>query len=76
IPNRITVTTDDGQTHSLEVSFPRGHAQNPMSDSEVVEKLAANTEHCWTDAQRDRVVEMVFNYEKHTVAEVVEAIRI
>ena len=76
IPNRITVTTDAGQTLSLEVSFPRGHAQNPMTDDEVVEKLTANTEHCWTAAQRNRVVDMVFNYEKYSVSEVVEAIRI
>lgn len=76
IPNRITVTTDAGQTLSLEVSFPRGHAQNPMTDDEVVEKLTSNTEYCWTPAQRQRVVDMVFNYEKHTVSEVVEAIRI
>jgi 2-methylcitrate dehydratase len=76
IPNRITVTTDTGQTLSLEVSFPRGHAKNPMTDDEVIEKLAANTEHCWTAAQRDRVVDMVFNYEKYTVSDVVAAIRI
>jgi hypothetical protein len=47
-----------------------------MTDDEVIEKLAANTEHCWTAAQRDRVVDMVFNYEKYTVSDVVAAIRI
>jgi 2-methylcitrate dehydratase len=76
IPNRITATTDADKKLSLEVSFPRGHAQNPMTDDEVVEKLTANTEHCWTPAQRDRVVDLVFSYEKHSVADIVEAIRV
>ncbi|MBX7246961.1 MAG: MmgE/PrpD family protein [Candidatus Sumerlaeaceae bacterium] len=39
IPNRITVTTKDGAKHAKEVIFPRGHARNPMTDSEVESKF-------------------------------------
>jgi 2-methylcitrate dehydratase len=41
-PNRITVTTESGDTRVREVRFPRGHARNPMTDEEVVAKYKAN----------------------------------
>jgi 2-methylcitrate dehydratase len=39
IPNRITVHTKTGGTHICEVTFPRGHARNPMTDAEVEAKF-------------------------------------
>ena len=42
IPNRITVTTADGRTLVREVTYPRGHARNPMTDEELVAKYRAN----------------------------------
>jgi 2-methylcitrate dehydratase len=39
IPNRITLTLDDGTTLVQEVEFPRGHAANPMTDQEVEAKF-------------------------------------
>jgi len=39
IPNRITLTLDDGTTLVQEVEFPRGHAVNPMTDQEVEAKF-------------------------------------
>lgn len=39
IPNRITVTLQGGKTLVKEVEFPRGHAENPMTDSEVEAKF-------------------------------------
>lgn len=39
IPNLLEVTTTDGRTRSLKVTYPRGHARNPMSDAEVEEKF-------------------------------------
>jgi 2-methylcitrate dehydratase len=38
-PNRIAVTTRDGQSVVREVEFPRGHSGNPMSDGEVENKF-------------------------------------
>src|SRR5438270_13351389 len=35
IPNRLTVTMQDGRKLVREVEFPRGHAENPMTDAEV-----------------------------------------
>lgn len=39
IPNRITLTMNDGKTFVKEVEFPRGHAGNPMTDEEVEAKF-------------------------------------
>lgn len=39
IPNRVVVTMDDGRVLEKEVEFPRGHAGNPMTDSEVEAKF-------------------------------------
>jgi 2-methylcitrate dehydratase len=39
IPNRIEVTLTSGETLSNQVTYPRGHARNPMTDAEVEEKF-------------------------------------
>jgi 2-methylcitrate dehydratase len=39
IPNRLTITLQDGRKLVKEVEFPRGHAQNPMTDAEVEDKF-------------------------------------
>jgi 2-methylcitrate dehydratase len=39
IPNRVTITLTDGRKLMREIEFPRGHAQNPMSDREVEHKF-------------------------------------
>ncbi len=39
IPNRLTMKLADGRTLVKEVEFPRGHAQNPMTDLEVEAKF-------------------------------------
>lgn len=39
IPNDITITCADGTKAHKRVDFPRGHAENPMTDDEVVAKF-------------------------------------
>lgn len=39
IPNDITITCADGTTANKCVTYPRGHAGNPMTDEEVVDKF-------------------------------------
>ena len=38
IPNRLELTLADGRTLTREVTYPRGHDHNPMTDDEVVAK--------------------------------------
>jgi 2-methylcitrate dehydratase len=40
IPNRLEVTRRSGEPLVHQVTFPRGHARNPMTDTEVEEKFA------------------------------------
>ncbi|GBC86369.1 2-methylcitrate dehydratase [bacterium HR12] len=47
IPNRITVETTDGRALVREVTYPRGHARNPMTDEELVAKYRANVAERW-----------------------------
>ncbi len=42
IPNTITVTLEDGRVLSQTVRYPRGHARNPMTDAQVIDKFNAN----------------------------------
>jgi 2-methylcitrate dehydratase len=39
IPNRVTVTLDDGGKLTAEVAFPPGHDRNPLSDEQLAVKF-------------------------------------
>jgi 2-methylcitrate dehydratase len=39
IPNRVTVTLDDGRKLVAEVAFPPGHDKNPLSDEQLAAKF-------------------------------------
>lgn len=56
IPNRISITLDDGRVLTKEVEFPRGHAMNPMSDAEVEAKLRAMVEPRYSKQKADRIL--------------------
>jgi 2-methylcitrate dehydratase len=44
IPNLIRIHTKDGRVLEHEVTYPRGHAGNPMTDAEVESKFRALAE--------------------------------
>jgi 2-methylcitrate dehydratase len=56
IPNRLTVTLADGHTLVKEVEFPRGHAENPMTDAEVEKKFRTAVEPRLGKAKADRIL--------------------
>jgi 2-methylcitrate dehydratase len=39
IPNRVTVTLDDGTVLVAEVAFPPGHDKNPLTDAQLAAKF-------------------------------------
>jgi 2-methylcitrate dehydratase len=59
IPNRVTVTTNDGATLTREVTYPRGHARNPMTDDEVVAKYRTNVAERWSAVRSSAVEDAV-----------------
>ncbi|HTU16593.1 MAG TPA: MmgE/PrpD family protein [Gemmataceae bacterium] len=64
IPNRLTVTLSDGRTLVREVEFPRGHAQNPMSDAEVEHKFRSMVEPRYGKERADRILAVCWELEK------------
>lgn len=58
IPNHIVITLSDGRTVSKKVSYPRGHAGNPMSDDEVFKKFKTLAAGIVSDASAQRIIEL------------------
>lgn len=69
IPNRITVTTTEGETLVREVTYPRGHSSDPMSDEEVGAKYRLNVGERWEAGRANLVAEHVWNLERSATLE-------
>ena len=73
----MTVRTRDGGTITRVVSYPRGHANNRMTDGEAEAKFRLNVEELWVESQTDRVIDLVWHLdEQKDLDELMEAIRI
>ena len=66
IPNRITVTLEDGTKLAKEVEFPRGHAGNPMTDAEVEAKFRGTVEPRYGRAKADAILARCWDLENLT----------
>jgi len=64
IPNRLTVTLQDGRRLVREVEFPRGHAENPMTDAEVERKFRTLVEPRYGKERADRILAVCWRLEK------------
>jgi 2-methylcitrate dehydratase len=73
IPNNIIIRTTDGRTLSKKVTYPRGHAGNPMTDEEVVRKFKTLAAGVVSDATADKLVNTALSFDKlDDVAKLVE----
>ncbi|CAN5635626.1 MmgE/PrpD family protein [soil metagenome] len=66
IPNRITVTLNDGTKLVKEVAYPRGHAGNPMTDAEVETKFRGTVEPKYGKAKADAILAKCWALDKLT----------
>ncbi len=57
IPNDVTITCADGTKVNKRVDFPRGHAENPMTDDELVAKFKRLADGVVTDATAEQTLE-------------------
>ena len=62
--SRITVTLTDGQVRTAETVQPKGHAQNPMSDAELLEKLHALWPGAFPPEAPERIAQAVWALEQ------------
>jgi 2-methylcitrate dehydratase len=64
IPNRITVTLQDGKQLVKEVEFPRGHNLNPMTDAEVERKFRTLVEPKYGAAKAGQMLAQCWQLDK------------
>ena len=64
IPNLLKIKTKDGQEHSLQVTFPRGHAENPMTDKEVEDKFVRLASRVLSTSQIDFILPRLWTLEQ------------
>ena len=64
IPNDLTITCSDGTVVNKRVDFPRGHAENPMTDDEVVAKFRRMATGVISDADADRVLDQAWRLDE------------
>jgi 2-methylcitrate dehydratase len=64
IPNRVTVTLRDGRKFTREVEFPRGHAENPMTDAEVEHKFRTLVTPRYGKEPAERILSACWQMEK------------
>jgi len=60
----VTITTDDGQSYTVQEDHAKGRAENPLTDEELVAKFRANASHALTESAMDRVVDATFALEE------------
>ncbi|HWL95393.1 MAG TPA: MmgE/PrpD family protein, partial [Phycisphaerae bacterium] len=56
IPNRLRVHMKDGRSFEKTVKYPRGHAGNPMTDTEVESKFRTLASGVISEQQQDRLL--------------------
>jgi len=66
IPNRIRITQRNGEILEDEVTFPRGHARNPLTDAEVETKFRALAEPLLGQARIAEILDRCWNLEQQT----------
>jgi len=58
------IKTKDGKIYELRVDFPRGHARNPMTDEEIVDKFSEMASKHMSDKDMKQLIDTVFVLEK------------
>lgn len=64
IPNLLKIKTKDGQEFSKQVDFPRGHAENPMTDEEVEAKFRRLASRVLSEGQIDYLLSQLWRLEE------------
>ena len=76
IPNRLEVTLADGRVLEREVTYPRGHDHNPMTDDEVLTKFRSLARLRLPEAQVEALAERVWSLETEDLTALFEAARV
>jgi 2-methylcitrate dehydratase len=61
---RVSITTQDGRSKTVQTDFAKGSPENPLSDEEIVAKFKANAAGVISEKRIDEVLEMSWAMEK------------
>jgi 2-methylcitrate dehydratase len=53
---RVTITTKDGRTKTVQTDFAKGSPENPLSDDEIIAKFKANASGVISEKRMDEVL--------------------
>lgn len=74
---RIEVTARDGRRLVETASYPKGHAKNPMSDSDVVGKFADLSGDLLAPVRRDALLKALWNIDEAAdITSVIDLVRV
>jgi len=60
----VTITTEDGQSFSIQEDHAKGRAENPLSDDELIAKFRANAAGAMTESAMNKVVDATFGLDQ------------
>src|SRR5215813_2304819 len=63
-PCVLELTTASGESHTVEVFYPKGHPKNRMSSAELEGKFRGCTRRILSDTQQTKIIQLVHNLEK------------
>jgi 2-methylcitrate dehydratase len=66
IPNRIRIRTTSGKTLEKEITFPQGHARNPLTDTQVEQKFRSMAEPMLPAANVAEALDRCWSLERQT----------
>jgi 2-methylcitrate dehydratase len=61
---RVTITTQDGRTKTVQTDFAKGSPENPLSDDEIMAKFKANSAGVIGEKQMEDVLEKSWEMER------------
>jgi len=64
VPNKITITTETGETHQEEVIYPKGHYKNPLTDQELKQKFTKLTTKSLGRKKTEQIIKQIQDLEK------------
>jgi 2-methylcitrate dehydratase PrpD len=61
---RVTITDNQGNSHTAQVDHAKGSPQNPMTDEEIISKFRANAADLLDTDTQDKVIDLTWRFDE------------
>jgi 2-methylcitrate dehydratase len=61
---RVTITDNNGTSHTAQVDHAKGSPKNPMSDDEIISKFRANASDILDKETQDKVIDLTWRFDE------------